>query len=92
MYLSNSIYINDIPLHNRSRTRHSLLFADDLENMHIFAKINQTVINQINKQLANLETWLNNSRLIMAPEKFIQAIFSNNFKAGDDGKKGFKIA
>ena len=37
----------------------------------------------------SLESWLNNWRLRMAPEKCVYSIFFNNRKAGDKGKRGF---
>ena len=84
-----SLFINDIPLYTAKNNKFSLLFADDLMYMHIFKIINNTVIQQINKQLYNLEVWLNLWRLKMAPNKCFYSIFSNNHKAGELGTKGF---
>ena len=84
-----SIFINDVPLYLNRKSKHSLLFADDLMFMQIFRKINSQVENQLNKQMLSLESWLNNWRLKMAPEKCVYSIFSNNKKAGEKGKKGF---
>ena len=49
-----SIFINDVPLYNNQKTKHSLLFADGLMYMHTFKKINVQVENQINKQSHSL--------------------------------------
>ena len=84
-----SIFINDVPLYNNQKNKHSLLFADGLMYMKIFNKITPYVENELNNQLKSLESWLNNWRLKMAPEKCLYSIFSNNRKAGEKGKKGF---
>ena len=49
-----SIFINDMPLYNKTNVKYSFLFADDLAYMHLFSKINCSVETQINKQLTNL--------------------------------------
>ncbi len=82
-----SIFINDVPIYNNQKSKFSLLFADDLMYMQIFKKINSHVENQLNKQMVSLESWQNNWRLKMAPEKCLYSIFSNNKKAGEKGKK-----
>ena len=84
-----SIYINDIPLFNKPPNNYSLLFADDLIYLHLFSKINDQSAQCINNQLSKLESWLNNWRLKMAPEKCNYSIFSKYFRGGDKGKKGF---
>jgi hypothetical protein len=80
-----SIYINDLPI-NDSVDKHSLLFADDLAEMHILDEINETNTNTINAHLKKLENWLNKWRLKMAPEKCSYLIFSKNKKTGYNEK------
>ena len=48
--------------------------------MQTFNKITPTVERQLNKQLLELEKWLNNWWLKIAPEKYFYSIFSNNKK------------
>ena len=53
-----------------------------------FTKISNELERQINKDLSDIEKWLNNWRLRMAPEKCSYLIFSLAF--GKKGKKEVK--
>ena len=81
-----SIYINDIPIRNKTNVYYSLLFADDLCTYFIFDKFGN-INDIINKYLRELETWLNKWRLKMAPQKCNYIIFSNGTKCYKDELK-----
>ena len=71
-----SIFINDIPIHNRKNKSYSLLFADDLVFLGAYnrpKKMQESVSSYLN----SLEKWLLKWRLRMSAHKCQHIIFSN---------------
>jgi hypothetical protein len=75
-----SIFINDVPIRNKTDRSFSLLFADDLNTFFIFKNNlrESTEVGAIARgYLREMETWLGKWRLNMAPSKCQFTVFGN---------------
>ena len=70
-----SIFINDIPISERSNISNSLLFADYLASFFKFRKATTAIKNKIKRYLKSIEDGLKKLHLLMSPNKFNYIIF-----------------
>jgi exonuclease III len=90
-----SIYINDVPKRNGGNSTHkeyTALFADDINYVCTYKstdKENVTLIAQ--KYLDELEMWVNDWRLRLAPHKCSQLVMTRNKKTGGAQNLDIKI-
>jgi hypothetical protein len=86
-----SIYINDVPLENKTNKSYTLLFADDIVHFVIYEDWSMELEREINTYLSRLETWMNKWRLSLAPHKCQYTIFTKNRRINTEHKFNLKL-